>query len=144
MIHIEQLAQVTPEVKAAIVAPLNSFSRLQGFVWQPQSLVLALREALEIVGGLIGHWHWEWLHIEVLAVSKHLRRQGWGRKLMAEAERLAMTAGCHSAWVDTFSFQARPFYERLGYHVFGELADYPTGQTRFFLVKKLVATQPQQ
>lgn len=134
---MERLAEATPEVRAAIVAPLNAYSRLRGFVWQPHPLVLALRENGEIVGGLLGHHHWEWLHVEILAVAKHLRGQGWGRRLLTEAEGLALAAGCHHAWVDTFSFQARPFYEKLGYRVFGELPDYPTGQTRFFLAKHL-------
>jgi hypothetical protein len=38
--------------------------------------------------------------------------------------------------VDT-QFGARPFYERLGYSVFGELPDYPPGFSRVFLRKSL-------
>jgi len=41
--------------------------------------------------------------------------------------------------VDTHEFQARPFYERLGYTCFGELNDYPKGFRRFFMWKRLVA-----
>jgi hypothetical protein len=51
--------------------------------------------------------------------------------------RLALEAGCHHAWVDTFSFQARHLYEKLGYRLFGALPDYPRGQTRYFLAKDL-------
>jgi len=40
-------------------------------------------------------------------------------------------------WLDTFSFQARPFYERLGFSLFGALAGYPPGSARHFLVKRL-------
>lgn len=47
-----------------------------------------------------------------------------------------MARDCHSAWVDTFSFQARGFYEKLGYTVFGQL-DYPPEHRRFFLEKRL-------
>jgi hypothetical protein len=39
-------------------------------------------------------------------------------------------------WLDTFSFQARPFYEKLGYEVFGQLEDYPRGHSRYFLQKR--------
>jgi hypothetical protein len=38
---------------------------------------------------------------------------------------------------ETLSFQARPFYEKLGYKLFGELVDYPKGHTTYCLVKKL-------
>ncbi|MHC5538860.1 GNAT family N-acetyltransferase [Singulisphaera rosea] len=138
MPRIDVLPQSTPEDHARIVAPLDEFSRGQGFVWQPEPVVLALRdESGAILGGLIGNRHWGWLRIDILAVDGSLRGEGWGSRLVLEAESLAIASGCHHAWVDTFSFQARPFYERLGYRVFGELADYPTGETRYFLSKSL-------
>jgi GNAT superfamily N-acetyltransferase len=130
---------MTPDDRAAILAPLEEFSRGKGFVWSVEPLALALRDdAGTIVGGLIGELHWGWLRIDILAVEQRLRGLGWGGRLLAEAERLAAEAGCHHAWLDTFSFQARPFYEKAGYRVFGELADYPAGQSRFFLAKSLI------
>ena len=68
-------------------------------------------------------------------MSDALRGKGIGRKLMADAEARALERGCHSAWVDTFSFQAPGFYPKLGYEVFGEL-DYPPHK-RIFLQKRL-------
>ena len=38
---------------------------------------------------------------------------------------------------NTFDFQAPGFYEKLGFEVFGVLADYPPGHKRFFMVKRL-------
>ena len=139
MCRIDRLDEPTAEEHAAIVAPLDEFTRQQGFLWKPRPVVLALRDdGGEIAGGLVGNLNWEWLRIEILAVSEDLRGQGWGRRLMLETERLAVEGGCHHAWVDTFSFQSRPFYERLGYRVFGELPDFPTGERRFFLFKDLL------
>jgi hypothetical protein len=46
--------------------------------------------------------------------------------------------GCHNAWLDTFEFQARGFYESLGYECFGELPDYPKGHARYFMKKALL------
>lgn len=143
MPSIERVEAISPEGREAILAPLKAFSRERGFVWQPATVNLLLRdERGGIAGGLIGHLGWEWLRIDLLAVAAELRGQGWGRRLVEEAERIAVAAGCHHAWVDTFSFQSRPFYERLGYRVFGELPDYPAGQTRYFLAKPIVAGQP--
>jgi hypothetical protein len=45
------------------------------------------------------------------------------------AEEEAAARGCHGAWLDTFEFQARGFYERLGYTCFAELGDYPVGSS---------------
>jgi hypothetical protein len=56
---------------------------------------------------------------------------------MSQAEREAIRRGCRGAWLDTFSFQARGFYERLGYTVFGTIAGCPPGHSRFFLKKDL-------
>ncbi|WP_217362883.1 N-acetyltransferase [Roseicella sp. DB1501] len=91
----------------------------------------------ELVGGFIGVLSWGWLFVEAVWVDPARRGLGAGRALMAAAERHAASAGCHSAWLD--SFQARDFYETLGYAVFGALEDYPAGQTRWFLRKRLAA-----
>ena len=40
---------------------------------------------------------------------------------MNDAEREAIRRGCRGAWLDTYSFQARGFYERLGYTIFGTI-----------------------
>jgi GNAT superfamily N-acetyltransferase len=135
---IVPLAAPTPSERDAIIAPLDTFSRDLGFAWRPEPLVLALHDDEgRIIGGAIGDTNWGWLHVTVLAVSHDLRGQGWGTRLMEAMERLARDRGCHHAWVDTFSFQARPFYERLGYRVFGTLPHYPDDQVRYFLAKPL-------
>ena len=139
MPHIDLLAELTASNQTAIERPLDEFSRGRGFTWQPQPLALALRDdSGRIVGGLIGSFQWRWLRIDILAVAAEWRGVGWGRRLVEEAECLAVATGCRQAWVDTFSFQSPGFYQRLGYRVFGELPDYPPGQTRYFLAKGLL------
>jgi hypothetical protein len=54
---------------------------------------------------------------------------------MAESE--AVHRGCQDAFLDTFSFQARPLYERLGYRVVGTIPGFPPGHERYFMVKFL-------
>ena len=99
--------------------------------WRP--LAVFARDGESIVAGLAGETYSGWLFIRYLWVSDALRGQGIGRKLMGDAEARALERGCHSAWVDTFSFQAPGFYPKLGYTVFGEL-DYPPGHKRIFLL----------
>lgn len=103
--------------------------------WRP--LAVFARERESIVAGLGGETYAGWLFIRYLWVGDALRGKGIGRELMGAGEARAVERGCHSAWVDTFSFQAPGFYRKLGYETFGEL-DYPPDHKRFFLQKRLV------
>jgi len=92
----------------------------------------------DIAAGLAGNTYGDWLFVENLWVRADLRGRGIGRELLGLAEARARERGCHSAWLDTFSFQAPWFYPKLGYREFGRL-DYPPGQQRIFFQKRLTA-----
>jgi GNAT superfamily N-acetyltransferase len=99
--------------------------------------VLMKDEHGALVGGIWGHINWNWLHVVLLWVSEEVRGSGYGCKLMEAIEQAARERGCTSAHLDTFSFQARPFYEALGYEIFCTLDDYPPGHQKFFMKKAL-------
>jgi GNAT superfamily N-acetyltransferase len=94
----------------------------------------------DIRAGLVGNLYAGWLFINLLWVHAALRRTGIGSALIAEAERRAIAFGCHSAHVDTFSFQGPDFYPRFGYEAFGTL-DYPPDHKRIFFKKRLCAEE---
>jgi len=73
----------------------------------------------------------------VVWVDEKFRRQRLGTQLVRAMESEALQRGCHAAYLDTFSYQAKPFYEKLGYEVFGTLDDYPLGHQRFYMRKTL-------
>lgn len=91
----------------------------------------------ETMGGLLASVWGGWLHITYLWVDKTARGKRWATQLMDRAEAYARERGAHSATLDTHSFQARPFYERRGYEVFGTLDAYPGEHKKFFLRKRL-------
>jgi 8-oxo-dGTP pyrophosphatase MutT (NUDIX family)/GNAT superfamily N-acetyltransferase len=93
-------------------------------------------DAGEIRAGLVGSTYAGWLFVADLWVHADLRRRGIGSQLLALAERRANELGCHSAMLDTFSFQAPTFYPRFGYRLYGAL-DYPPRHRRYFLWKPL-------
>ncbi len=133
----DRLAYDTAPDPAAIQAVrdgLIAYNRVQApdVAFQPLSIVLG-----RVVGGLLGATYWGWLVIQVLWVYDGLRGHGHGRTLLTMAEREARRRGCHHAHLDTMSFQARPFYEREGYTVFGELHDIPVGHSKYFMQKAL-------
>jgi GNAT superfamily N-acetyltransferase len=134
----------TPEMYKAIADALSAFniSRV-GTPYAPRPLVLLLSDpdSDDIVGGLYGSTWISYLYVNLLFIPESLRCGGVGRRLMMEAEAEAIRRGCRAAVLDTFSFQARGFYEKLGYSVFGTLDDYPPGHSRFYLTKRLVGSE---
>jgi len=111
-----------------------AFTKSPGFL----PLVLSARGAEnQVVAGVIGRVNWNWLYVELFWVDESLRGRGMGRALLSRLEAEGRKRGCERAHVDTFSFQARSFYERCGYQVFGCLEDYPPGHQRVFLQKGL-------
>jgi GNAT superfamily N-acetyltransferase len=94
----------------------------------------------EVLGGVLGHVWGQWLHIAILWLAEPVRGQGYGRQLLLAAEAYGRERGCQHVELATFSFQARPFYEKLGYEVFATLEDYPPGHRKYFLRKPLAAS----
>jgi ribosomal protein S18 acetylase RimI-like enzyme len=122
----------------SIEAILNQQNQAVGLNWSPEPLSVIMQdEGGNVVGGLIGSTNWGWLHVNALAVAPDLREVGAGSKLMREAEAIARERGCKFGYLDTFSFQALGFYEKLDYVVYGVLDDFPTGAQRYFLKKQL-------
>ncbi len=100
--------------------------------------VLMKNSRHETVGGAVGNVFGGWVYISLLWVEKTLRNKGYGTKLMDIIEKESKKMDCTNAHLDTYSFEARPFYEQLGYEIFGVLDDYPKGYSKYFLKKQLV------
>jgi GNAT superfamily N-acetyltransferase len=101
-----------------------------------------LRDArAEVLGGLLGEIWGGWMYVTYVWVADPARGAGNATRLLQAAERYAIERGCQGAFLGSFSFQARPLYEKLGYEVFGVLEDHPPGH-RLFLLKKRLAAAP--
>lgn len=91
----------------------------------------------EKLAGLTGSTIGNWLNIQYLWVSENQRHSGLGSRLLNAAEQEARARGCLHALVDTYSFQARPFYERHGYQLLMTLERYPQDHQKYYLTKAL-------
>ncbi|MBB6098019.1 GNAT superfamily N-acetyltransferase [Deinobacterium chartae] len=103
----------------------------------PFPLEIYLLEGEELRAGIAGQVRRAWLDIDFFWVTDALRGGGVGRALLRDLEGRARAVGARYARLTTFDFQARPFYERQGYSVYGILEDYPPGCTLFYLRKTL-------
>ncbi|MFW9917732.1 MAG: GNAT family N-acetyltransferase [Candidatus Thorarchaeota archaeon] len=91
----------------------------------------------KVVGGTITHLFGGWVYISLLWIEESLRNNGYGTELMDIVEREALELGCKFAHLETYSFEAKPFYEKRGYQVFAVLENYPIGHKKYYLKKEL-------
>jgi GNAT superfamily N-acetyltransferase len=89
-------------------------------------------------GGIRATCYWNTLHIELLWLSIYTRGSGIGRKLIEQAEAFARENNCENALVETTSWQAKPFYEKNGYHHMATLKNRPKGHSSHYLTKVLI------
>lgn len=100
--------------------------------------VFSKDESGKVLGGIRAICYWNTLHIELLWLSEVLRGKGIGTQLIESAERFAKQHGCEKALVETTSWQAKPFYEKVGYIHIATVPDRPKGHASHYLTKSLV------
>lgn len=91
----------------------------------------------QIIGGCYGHVFWDVFELRLLWVPEAYRKHGWGKQLLQTQEQLARDYGAKAMTLDTTDYQAKPFYEKAGYQVFGTLPDRPPNHTSYFMHKVL-------
>ena len=132
-----------PGTLEAILGALDASSRDLIGPMRPRLLAIPIRDdAGNVAGGFWGCTVFQWLHVQLLFIPEPLRGRGIGSDLMRSAETEARERGCIGSHVSAFSFQATPFYEKLGYTSFGQLDDYPPGHDLRFLHKRFPVTPP--
>jgi GNAT superfamily N-acetyltransferase len=109
---VEQEYENVEEYKNEII---NSFAEVRG---QPFGWGQFAYEAVdngERVGVVMGYWLYDWLYVEYLAVTETFRGEGVGSRLLERAETLAHELSLEGVALDTFGYQAPPYYEARGY-----------------------------
>ena len=136
--HITVESNASPDDVAVVRRGLRAFN--VEFIGPPneEEITIFLRTpSRQIVGGLLGDIRWRWMYVARVWIDAAYRGQGHGAALMRAAEARAVESGCLGIHLDTFEYQARPFYEKLGYDLFGTLEGYPPGYRQFYLSKRL-------
>lgn len=90
-----------------------------------------------MIGGLSGHTARGWLYTALLFIPEDLRGQGLGPKLLQMAEDEARKRGCTGAYIDTMSVDALTLYQRCGYKIFGQIAEFGPDYAMTYLKKLL-------
>jgi GNAT superfamily N-acetyltransferase len=132
-------AQRDPRVETVVTEGLAHYNSamFRPADWATLDVVVRDDNGGEPVGGLLGHTSYRLFSLDLFYLPEYLRGAGLGSRIIALAEDEAKRRGCTAAVVWTVTFQAPGFYERHGYHRFGEIACPPDGATRIFLTKTL-------
>lgn len=118
-------------------ALLDTHANAAGHPFAVETFGFEAWQGARFLGGVTTRTVQEWMYVSLLAVSPEARGTGLGAQLIATAEAAARERGLVGVWLDTFSFQAPGFYEKLGYSRFGALPDSPVGEERIFFAKRL-------
>ncbi|MGG7200531.1 GNAT family N-acetyltransferase [Clostridium butyricum] len=90
----------------------------------------------DIIAGINSKMYcWNCLYIDVLWVKEEYRKEGLGSKILNKIEKVAKDKGCYLIQLDTFDFQAKDFYLKHGYDIFGILDECPQKHKRYFMKK---------
>jgi GNAT superfamily N-acetyltransferase len=103
------------------VRPLSCFARL------PSG---------EVVGGAVGRTWGRCCEVRQLWVAEAHRGRGLGTSLVRVLEGRAAERGCRTFYLETWTFQARRFYETLGYEVRLAIEGHAPGIAKFVMMRE--------
>jgi len=105
-------------------------------------IVLAREQGETVVGGAVGRTWGACCELRQLWVEDSHRGCGVGTHLVREFERSAAERGCRLVYLETFSFQAKPFYEKTGYEVAASIEGFDDGIVKYFMTHDLRSQRP--
>ena len=91
-----------------------------------------------LIAGIVAFiYQWGCLYVDDLWIDEKYRRQAIGSTLLQTVEDIAIEKGCYLVYLDTGDFQAKPFYLKHGYTVFGTVKGNPVGHEDYVLFKRI-------
>lgn len=131
----------TKEEQDYLVDRLVEYNLTQVEATQKENFIDLSRKIVKngkIIAGIIARMYcWNVVYVDTLWVDPNYRERKIGKSLLKNVETEAKSNGAKLIHLDTFDFQAKDFYEKQGYVVFGKLDDCPENHCRFFMNKLL-------
>lgn len=137
---IETCSIITENHDEIITDFLNQYNQERAVSFEDEineDVEIVIYDGEKIIGGIVGRSLWGTLEIKRLAVHPDYRNRGIGSKLIPAAETEAKKRKCSYLSLNTFSYQAPEFYEKLGFIKVGTEEDFPRGFSRYFYQKKI-------
>lgn len=137
-----EIEESTKEESECILECLNKYNNSQlPFTQEPFSINLnyTIKDGKKIIAGINAIMYgWGVMYVSILFVDANHRNKNYGSILLQKVEMEAKKRGGILSNTMTMSFQAKDFYLKNGYEIFGILEGYPNEHKKYFLKKSLV------
>lgn len=134
---------ILPSTKEEVDIVINKIVRFNNFKekFTNENLIFknfVIKDNEKIIAGINSViTYWNVLFISILFVDENYRGKNLGTLLLRKVEDEAKLMGVTLAHLDTYDFQAKDFYIKHGYEVFGVLEDCPKDHQRYYMKKSL-------
>jgi ribosomal protein S18 acetylase RimI-like enzyme len=129
------LEKYTPEVGLALRNGLHAYNVSKSNAeWE--EIVVTVRDSDDVLhGGVIGQIYGDTCYIDTVWLDEETRRARHGTTMLQTIEEEVRRRPVKGVWLYTASYQAKPFYEKLGYVQFAELQWPGSDIVRHFMKK---------
>lgn len=111
-------------------------SKIGPYEFKPFTIYIT-NETNEVIGGIKGDLFDIICMVQSVWVHEEERGRGLGSKAFEKLEEFAKNSKCELIQLDTTEFQAKGFYEKLGFKVVAELPKNFKGFTTYIMRKNL-------
>lgn len=137
MIDISQ-QMLTEDLKKQIY---EGFSRhaiiMTGHDEKFQPIAFLAQERGCFVGAIVLESFWGNLHVKYLYVDENYRGKGIGASLIERTLKMGRESSCSFVFVETMSFQALEFYQKMGFQLEFTRSGYAHGTSFHYLKRDL-------
>lgn len=91
----------------------------------------------KLIGGAIGYVLYNWYFLDLLWIEESYRGKNIGTSLIKRIEEYAKKESLTGIRMETWNFQAKGFYEKMGYKIYATIEDCPPGTINYFFRKKI-------
>ena len=138
---LNNITKATPDEAEFVDNKIVEFNNVQVTFTQKETPLIknyVIKDDDKIIAGINSRiYHWGILYVDVLYVDENYRGEKLGSQLLKFVENEAIFLGAYLSHLDTFDFQAKDFYLKQGYEIYGTLENCPPNHERYYLKKNL-------
>lgn len=92
-------------------------------------------ECNNIIGGIVFYKEFDWMFIERTYICPEFRKKGIGTQIIKELENYCRDNNIVGIRLSTWDFQAKGFYEKLGFELLYKINNCPIGNIDYGFIK---------